>query len=248
MVFGGLVALQNVNFTLPKGIIKTIIGPNGAGKSTFLNAITGLIPPTEGEIHFLDQQIAGKKSHEIAWLGISRTFQHVETFTGMSVLENVMVGSYPQSKASFFSSGFKLPWVRREEKEIENKAMELLKFVGLADQAEEDAEQLPLGEQKILEIARALAGEPVVLCLDEPAAGLNETDTLRVADIIRQIKKRGISVILIEHDLPLVMSISDEIMVLNYGEKLADGAPEQIRNNQAVIDAYLGGDLQDVAS
>jgi branched-chain amino acid transport system ATP-binding protein len=242
MAFGGLMALSNISFQVKRGMIKAIIGPNGAGKTTLFNIITGSFPPTEGKIIFKGLPIEHLKAHKIAQRGISRTFQTVELFGNMTVLENVMLGCHTRIKSSFLSSGFQLPRVRRREIQIKENAMKVLKFIGLVDKFNDPAGSLPLGEQKILEIGRALASEPELICLDEPAAGLNETETHVASSLIRAINARGITVLLVEHDMKVIMNISDEIAVLNYGQKIAEGSPEEIQNNRRVIEAYLGSE------
>ena len=247
MTFGGLTALMNLDLKVKPGIIKSIIGPNGAGKTTLFNIITGSFSPTEGTIQFKGKPIAHLKAHKIAKLGISRTFQTVELFSNMTVLENVMTGCHNHLRPAFIASGFQTAGVRRKERQIKTKAMELLDFIGLAHKFEESADNLPLGERKLLEIGRALATDPEMVCLDEPAAGLNETETEAASTLIKAIKEKGITVLLVEHDMKVVMRISDEIVVLNYGEKIAEGTSSEIQGNPYVIEAYLGAGEDDHA-
>ena len=243
-IFGGLMAIVDLNFKVMPGQIKAIIGPNGAGKTTLFNIITGILPSTGGTIRFKEWEINGDKPHRIAQKGISRTFQTVELFGDMTVLENVMVGRHVRTKMGLIQSGLRLPGVKREEKFILETAQAKLDIVGLTRRANEPASGIPLGEQKLLEIARALATDPQLLLLDEPAGGLNETEILRIGEIIRKIRGSGITVLLVEHHMDLVMNISDEIVVLNYGEKVAEGTPEEVRGDEKVIDAYLGVEIR----
>lgn len=241
--FGGVQALKGLSFKVPQGIIKAIIGPNGAGKTTLFNVITGILPPNGGAIALNGISIEGRKAREIARLGVSRTFQNVEVFGRMTVLENVMVGRHIQSRAGIISTGFRLPGMRREERQIRENAMQHLTFVGLENRATELAGNLPLGEQKLLEVARALATDPKMLLLDEPAGGLNTRETEGLAALIHRILEQGITVVLVEHDMNLVMDISDEILVMNFGEKIAEGTPKQIKDDPLVIKAYLGEEV-----
>ena len=239
--FGGLAALRDVSFDVKQEDIKALIGPNGAGKTTLLNIVSGIEQPDQGEVIFLGGRIAHSAPSKIARKGISRTFQHVELFGNMTVIENIMIGRYPKTKAGFFSSGFKLPSVMKEEREILRKSEEILEYVSLADRKDEIASNLPIGEQRILEIGRALATEPRLVLLDEPAAGLNIKETRDLGEIIRKIRDDlKITVVLVEHDMDLVMRISDSITVLNFGEVIAEGTPLEVQRNPEVIVAYLG--------
>jgi branched-chain amino acid transport system ATP-binding protein len=239
--FGGLTALRDITFDVKRGDIKALIGPNGAGKTTLLNIVSGIHPPDRGEIFFLGEKIVGLAPAKIARKGISRTFQHVELFGNMTVVENIMVGRYAKTRAGFFSSGLRLPSILKEEKEIQRKSEELLDYINLVQRKDELASNLPIGEQRILEIGRALATEPKLVLLDEPAAGLNIRETRDLGEVIRKIREElSITIVLVEHDMDLVMRISDSITVLNFGEVIAEGTPLEIQKNPEVIVAYLG--------
>ncbi|UCF96555.1 MAG: ABC transporter ATP-binding protein [Spirochaetaceae bacterium] len=240
--FGGLKAVNHVSFTVPTGSIKSVIGPNGAGKTTLFNLISGMLPCDAGSVHQNGKDITGLRPHKIAELGICRTFQTTKLFARMTVLENVMVGRHSRTKAGFLSGVLNLPWTWKEEREIRERSADLLDTLGLADAAGELASNLPFGKQRLLEIARALATEPSLLLLDEPAAGLNIYETREMADLVLKIRGGGITVLLVEHDMSLVMDISDEIVVLNYGSMVAEGKPEEIQRDPEVIRIYLGGE------
>ena len=238
--FGGLTAVEQVSFSASKGKILAIIGPNGAGKTTLFNLITGVYAPTSGKIIFDGQDVTGLASNKIAELGVARTFQNLQIFENMSVLENVMVGCHTKSKTGFLGAIIPLSHVRKEEQEIAEKSRQKLDWAGLGDKADWSAANLTLGQQKMLEIARATAMEPKLLLLDEPAAGLNSTETRALIKMIRTMKGSGITILLVEHDMETVMEIADKIVVLNFGTKLAEGTPYEIQNNHEVITAYLG--------
>jgi len=238
--FGGVTAVSDVSFEARLGQTVAVIGPNGAGKTTLFNMISGLLPPDEGEIWLNGHRLDGNPPHMVARMGVARTFQNVQLFGNMTVLENVMMGRYRYERAGFIRSALGLTY--QEEQQTRAAALRRLKRVGLADKADFPAPSLPLGEQRLLELARALAAEPRLLLLDEPTAGLNTVETVRLAATVSRIRANDVCVLLVEHDMSLVMSIADWIVVLNYGEKLAEGHPEEIRNDPRVVEAYLGQD------
>jgi len=238
--FGGLMAVFDVSFDVQPGEIMAVIGPNGAGKTTIFNLISGVLTPTSGRIRFEDRLINGLKPHVISRLGMARTFQNVRLFGHMTALENVMVGRHLKTRYNLISAALRLPNVRREEKTSRERAMEQLTRVGLAAKADENALSLPFGQQRLLEIARALATEPRLILLDEPGSGLNLPEKEGLDRLIRAIRDSGVTVLLVEHDIQFVMGIADRIVVLNYGQKIAAGAPAVIQNDERVIAAYLG--------
>jgi branched-chain amino acid transport system ATP-binding protein len=238
--FGGLTALQGISFTVAAGSITGIIGPNGAGKTTLFNIATGIYPPSEGSVRLQGTDISTLPPERRARLGLVRTFQNIELFGKMTVLENVMVGLHTQSSAGLFSCSFRMPWQMSEERRIKEKAREWLAFTGISDLENVEAGTLSFGKGRLLEIARAMALEPKLLLMDEPAAGLNSSETADLADLIKKIRDRGVTVALVEHDMDLVMDICDQLVVLNLGTMLAEGTPREIQDNQAVVTAYLG--------
>ncbi len=240
--FGGLQAVKDVSFGVEQGCIKAVIGPNGAGKTTLFNLVSGFLAPDDGSILFRDAPIHGKNPHEIAVRGLSRTFQHIRLFAHMTALENVMVGRHVKSRAGFVAGMLNLPWTGREEQEVRERALEMMTFMGIAELAGTDAVSLSYGQQRAVELARALAGGPSLLLLDEPAAGLNMRETADMAKLIARIRDLGITVLIVEHDMSLVMNISDEILVLSYGEKIADDVPRAVQSNPEVVRVYLGED------
>jgi branched-chain amino acid transport system ATP-binding protein len=240
--FGGLMAVNDVSFDLEENTVMGLIGPNGAGKTTVFNLITGNYRADTGEVVFAGDSLIRTSTHDIVSKGIARTFQTIRLFPNMKVIENVLAGCHCRMRSGIFASMFRLPSQRREEQEAIGNALRELEFVGLGDQATNKAKNLSYGNQRLLEIARALAAQPKLIVLDEPAGGMNAQETADLVELIKEIKKRGITVLLIEHDMSLVMRICEQIIVLEHGALIAQGSPEVVQNNPRVIEAYLGTD------
>ncbi|KAB2330453.1 ABC transporter ATP-binding protein [Cytobacillus depressus] len=241
--FGGITAVNDVSFDVNQGEIVAVIGPNGAGKTTLFNMISSVLPPTKGEVWFMGERINGAPIHSLAGKGITRTFQNLQIFENMSVLENVMLGVHTQMKTNVYSAALRLPRVKHDDELARRYALEALEMIGIKDQMNEIAGNLPYGLQKLLEIARAIVSNPKLILLDEPMAGLNDGETSKIANILIEMKRNGLSFLFVEHDMKTVMRIADRIVVIDFGNKIAEGTPEEIQKNQKVIAAYLGEEV-----
>ncbi len=245
--FGGVHAVEDLSFELDGGLVHSIIGPNGAGKTTLLNLLTGVYKPSAGRVAFDGRDLTGLPAHGFAARGIGRTFQNLQIFFNMTALENVMTGRHLRERCGLLSAMLRTPALVRAEADCRKRAMQLLRFVGLGDYADAGADSMPYGALKRLEIARALAGDPKLLLLDEPAAGLNPTESVEIAELIRALSRAGTTIVLVEHNMRLVMGVSDRILVLDYGRKLCEGTAEQVQKDPRVIEAYLGAATSEAA-